>query len=61
MKLGEKEIRRPVTFRGPEEEDAPPRAMVGRVAYIHPKGRFHMVEFETPGGVLRECFSGVEG
>ena len=47
MKLGEKVMRRPVTFRGPEEEEAPPRAMAGRVAYIHPKGRFHMVEFEA--------------
>lgn len=34
-------------------------AGTSRVTYIHPKGRFHMVEFETPGGALRECFLGV--
>ena len=59
MKLGEKVVRMPETFRDYGEESRKPRAVAGRVTYIHPKGRFHMVEFETPGGALRECFLGV--
>lgn len=59
MKLGEKVVRMPETFRDYGEESWTPRAVAGRVTYIHPKGRFHMVEFETPGGALRECFLGV--
>ena len=48
MKLGEKVVRMPETFRDYGEESRTPRAVAGRVTYIHPKGRFHMVEFETP-------------
>lgn len=59
MKLGEKVVRMPETFRDYGEESRTPRAVAGRVTYIHPKGRFHMVEFETSGGALRECFLGV--
>lgn len=59
MKLGEKVVRMPETFRDYGEESRTPRAVAGRATYIHPKGRFHMVEFETPGGALRECFLGV--
>ena len=59
MKLGEKVVQMPETFRDYGEESRTPRAVAGRVTYIHPKGRFHMVEFETPGGALRECFLGV--
>ena len=59
MKLGEKVVRMPETFRDYGAESRTPRAVAGRVTYIHPKGRFHMVEFETPGGALRECFLGV--
>ena len=59
MKLGEKVVRMPETFRDYGEESRTPRAVAGRVTYIHPKGRFHMVEFETPGGALRDCFLGV--
>lgn len=37
------------------------KAMRGVVRYIHPKGRFHTVEFQTvDGGTLRECFKGCE-
>ncbi len=48
--LGETVSRRPATFgRG---------RMRGKVVYVHPAGRFHVVEFETRGGVIRECFRG---
>lgn len=32
------------------------KSMVGRVAYIHPKGRYAVLEFEGPGGTARESF-----
>ena len=30
------------------------------VVYIHPKGRYHVVRFDFPGGSFRESFRGVE-
>ena len=36
------------------------QAMSCRVVYVHPLGRYHTVEFETPGGMIRESFKGVE-
>lgn len=35
------------------------RPLEGRVVYIHPKGRFHTVEFPTMGGPVRESFAGI--
>ena len=43
-----------------EEKRSVRRPMVGKVTYVHPKGRFHEVEFELRGGKVRECFQGVE-
>lgn len=59
MKIGQKVIRLPVSFceRG---EDKAPKPISGRVVYIHPKERFHIVEFELLGGKLRESFLGTE-
>lgn len=31
----------------------------GEVVYIHPKGRYHVVRFDFPGGSFRESFTGV--
>lgn len=61
MRIGQKVVRIPETFymgdlKGHQAEK---RATSGKVAYIHPEGRYHMVEFETPGGIIRECFLGV--
>ena len=37
------------------------RTLPGRVVWVHSRGRFHVVEFELPrGGLVRECFQGVE-
>lgn len=36
------------------------RPMKGRVCYVHSEGRFHVVEFYTPGGPIRESFQGVQ-
>ena len=36
------------------------RLMDGVVVYIHPRGRYHVVEYDLPRGQkLRECFAGV--
>ena len=44
-----------------EEKRSVQRPMVGKVTYVHPKRRFHLVEFELPSeGLVRECFQGVE-
>lgn len=32
--------------------------MEGKVIYIHPEGRFYIVEFKVRGGTVRECFLG---
>lgn len=53
VKLGQRVLRTPETFGEGK------RPMVGRVAYIHPQGRFHSVEFELGGGRVRESFLGV--
>ena len=45
---------RPVFARGDGSGVVP--AMVGRVSYVHPKGRFATLEFTGPGGVSWECF-----
>lgn len=43
------------------QQDEEKRSVVGKVTYVHPKRRFHVVEFELPrGGLVRECFQGVE-
>lgn len=54
----EERVRRiPITLSCAVDKSA--RPMEGRVVYIHSKGRFHTVEFWTPGGPLRESFAGI--
>lgn len=62
MQIGDKVTRFPETFYdiSVNQQRGTRHPMTGTVAYIHPNGRYHMVEFETPGGVIRECFVGVE-
>jgi hypothetical protein len=33
-----------------------PRTMEGRVVYVHPEGRYAVLEFEGPKGKVRESF-----
>ena len=61
MKIGQKVRRVPLSLtqtadNGKQEH----RPMTGKVLYIHPEGRYHLVAFETRGGVVRECFSGAD-
>ena len=61
MKIGQKVQRFPETiFEREGTRNAPKRSMTGKVVYIHPKGRFHVVEFELRGGKVQENFQGVE-
>lgn len=36
------------------------RPMRGRVTYVHPRGRFHVVAFQVRGKTIKETFQGVE-
>lgn len=61
MQIGDKVIRYPKTFLN-TERDTPDngfRPMSGVVVYIHPKKRFHVVEFEMQGQKFRESFQGI--
>lgn len=63
MKIGDKVKRTPATF-GAEQIVGDKRVKLpveGRVVYIHPEGRFHVVEFPMPKGrSIREAFTGAE-
>lgn len=58
MKIGEKVTRQPESFADIEPKTGKiiRRTMRGKIVYIHPKGRFHVVEFESG---VRESFAGV--
>ena len=58
MELGEKVVRTPITFTDPyrEKGEVKHKPMTGKVVYIHPEGRYHTVEFDLPGGKVRENF-----
>lgn len=61
MKIGQKVRRVPLSLtqtadNGKQEH----RPMTGKVVYIHPEGRYHMVAFEMRGGIVRECFEGTD-
>lgn len=61
MKIGQKVRRVPLSLtqtadNGKQEH----RPMTGKVVYIHPEGRYHMVTFEMRGGIVRECFGGTD-
>ena len=47
--------RRAVSFSDSDSKNA--RLMRGKVVYVHPAGRFHVVEFEKG---VRESFEGVQ-
>lgn len=61
MELRQKVIRTPETFYDKDLKTGHSNRhpMAGKVSYIHPKGRYHVVEFQTRGGVIREAFQGV--
>ena len=61
VRLGQNVKRTPSwNFKGGYNEANTPK-LSGYVRYIHPKGRYYMVEFQLPSGVLRECYFDREG
>lgn len=54
VRVGDIVQRRPVSFSDSDSKNA--RLMRGKVVYVHPAGRFHVVEFEKG---VRESFMGV--
>ncbi len=55
--MGERVHRLAISMSGTDSKR--PMPMEGQVVYIHPKGRFHVVEFLTRGGPVRESFTGI--
>ena len=56
VRVGDAVQRRPVSFSDSDAKNA--RLLHGVVVYVHPAGRFHVVEFEKG---VRERFMGVKG
>lgn len=58
MRVGESVVRTPETFADYDfkTRKSISRPLRGKVVYIHPKGRFHVVEFACLGGAIREAF-----
>lgn len=60
LEVGAEVVRTPQTFYEADAKGkAEHRPMWGRVVYIHPRGLFHTVEFQTRGGAVKESFQGV--
>ena len=60
VRVGDKVQREPVSLSSRWEDNKKKTMLTGQVVYVHPRGRYHMVEFATKrGGVVRECFPGV--
>lgn len=59
MKIGDRVTRNTVTMSD-TTKDKDKKTMTGRVVYIHPEERYHVVEFSFPYGSVRESFYGVE-
>jgi len=56
LHIGDVVIRKPITVADKDLRDA--RPMRGRVIWVHPLGRFHVVEFDEGQRAFRESFMG---
>lgn len=56
MKIGDIVTRHPITLDVISKPDG--QDMKGKVVYIHPKQRFHVVEFGIGESAVRESFLG---
>lgn len=54
--VGDSVLRQPITFTDSVTDSKVARLMRGTVVWVHPKGRFHVVEFSRG---VRESFWGV--
>lgn len=57
VQVGDMVKRKPITLSASDKKDA--SWMIGRVIWIHPLGRFHVVEFDEGRRAVRESFMGV--
>ena len=57
VQVGDMVKRKPITFSDSDRKDA--GWMIGRVVWIHPLNRFHVVEFGEGRRAVRESFMGV--
>lgn len=57
MKIGQKVTRYPVSFSEPDGKKGQ-KPMTGTVVYIHPLGRFHIVELSCGAGRCRRASRG---
>lgn len=61
MRVGDKVKRVPVSLKFENKQGKmTSRAIIGTVVYIHPKHRWHTVEFKTAGGPIRESYTGCD-
>lgn len=62
IQVGDIVSRSPKSLGNPESvtQAGTPRQRQGKVVYVHPRGRYHVVEFSTELGPVRESFVGVE-
>ena len=57
VEVGDSVLRHPIIFS--DSTDKSKRKMIrGTVIYVHPKKRYHVVEFGFPRGNIRESFHG---
>lgn len=55
IRVGDVVYRKPISFSDSDAKNA--QTMCGTVVWVHPTGRFHVVEFEKG---VRESFMGVQ-
>lgn len=59
VQVGEIVYRRPITTGESDADNREAKLVKGRVVYVHPEGRFHVVEFGEGPRAVRESFLGV--
>ena len=56
VEIGQKVTKRPSWGIGETKNGEKAQPITGFVRYIHPKGRYYVVEFPMRNGRIRECF-----
>ena len=59
IKVGDLVTRRPASFTDSVDGVKAARKMAGTVVYVHPQGRYHVVEFGQGAKAVRESFRGI--
>lgn len=56
VQVGDQVVRRTFVLTGLSNRLS--QTLGGTVVWVHPRGRYHLVEFQTDGGAVLECFPG---